>query len=275
MAELRDMVLGAAVGDALGVPFEFRARGTFRCEGMVGGGIHGQPRGTWSDDTSLILATCDSLFANWGRVNVADMRMRFNQWLYRAKYSCGNRVFDCGYTVRRALEEGHGMGGEDECGNGSLMRILPLAFTDATRSEVREVSAITHANPVCTEACVEMVRLARLLICGASPRLVVSSSDYSHVLDMDRDEVRSGGYVLDTMEAALWCLVNTDSYSECVLEAVNLGDDTDTTACVAGGLAGIVYGSWSIPDEWYEALRFRRRIADNCREWPRYPFGGR
>lgn len=168
------------MGDALGVPYEFRARGTFGCTGMAGHGSHNQPAGTWSDDTSMALATCDSIRAT-GRVDVRDN------------------------------------------GNGSLMRILPLAFTGATDDEVRAVPAITHAHATSCEACIRMVRVARRLIAGEGPRDVVGD-----FVGVPASQIRSGGFVLDTERAALWCLANISSYAECALAAVNLGGTTRT-----------------------------------------------
>ena len=248
MATLRDAVYGLAVGDALGVPFEFMERGSFDCGGMMGFGTHGKPAGTWSDDTSLTLATCDSIRER-GAVEPGDIRSRFRAWLDFGAYAIGRDVFDVGGTTARAIRSGVGCSGERDCGNGSLMRIVPLAFTDATDDDVRAVSAITHANPRCTEACVDFVRIARRMVDG--------------VADEPRDSVRSGGYVLDTMRAAFWCVANTGTYESCVLEAVNLGRDTDTTAAVAGALAGIVYGVESIPGEWIDALR-GKDIIEAC-----------
>lgn len=245
---LRDCIYGQAVGDALGVPYEFRGRGSFECAGMVGGGSHGQPAGTWSDDTSMALATCDSI-RETGRIDVRDMRRRFERWYAEGAYTVDG-LFDIGNTTARALSRGRGCDGERDNGNGSLMLILPLAFTDATDDEVRAVSAITHAHATSTEACVDMVRIARRLIAGASIADVAGGLE-----GVPGSRIRSGGYVLDTYEAALWCLANTASYAECVLAAVNLGSDTDTTAAVAGGLAGIVYGMDAIPAEWLATLR--------------------
>lgn len=244
---LRDCMYGQAVGDALGVPYEFRARGTFECTGMVGHGSHNQPAGTWSDDTSMALATCDSIRAT-GRVDVCDMRERFVCWYREGAYTVSG-LFDVGGTTADALSSGHGRAGERDNGNGSLMRILPLAFTDATDDEVRAVSAITHAHAISCEACVRMVHVARRLIAGEGPRDVAGD-----LVSVPASQIRSGGFVLDTERAALWCLANTSSYAECVLAAVNLGDDTDTTAAVAGGLAGIVCGMGGIPGKWLNAL---------------------
>lgn len=256
---LRDCVYGQAVGDALGVPFEFRARGTFECTGMVGNGTHGQLAGTWSDDTSMTLAICDS-YRELGRIDVDDIRAKFLLWYRESAYTCG-RLFDIGAATASALRLGHGLCGERDNGNGSLMRTVPLAFTDATDDEVRVVSAITHAHSTSTEACVRMVHAARELIAGASPREVASGCGVS--VGKSCSEILSGGYVLYTFEAALWCLANTRSYADCVLAAVNLGDDTDTTAAVAGALAGIAYGEDGIPAEWLSLLR-GKDVIEEC-----------
>lgn len=248
VATLRDCIYGQAVGDALGVPFEFMARDTFRCTGMTGFGSHDQPAGTWSDDTSMALATCDSIRER-GCIDPKDMRRRFESWYRDGAYTVDG-LFDIGGTTERALRDGRGCAGEFDNGNGSLMRVLPLAFTSATDDDVRAVSAITHAHRTSTEACVDMVRRARMLAGGSTVAKVAGA--YAGI---PREEVRSGGYILDTARAALWCLANTSSFGECVLAAVNLGDDTDTTAAVAGGLAGIVYGMDGIPRAWLDGLR--------------------
>ena len=242
---LRDAVYGLAVGDALGVPFEFEARGSFECLGMVGYGTHGQPAGTWSDDTSMTLATCDSIRV-LGRIDPDDMRVRFREWNDEGSYTIDGR-FDIGITTSRALRRGRGFDGERDNGNGSLMRIAPLAYTDATDDEIRAVSAITHAHPTSTEACVDFVKLLR------DPKLPPAGAPAP----------ASSGYVVHTYNAALWCAANTSSYRDCVLAAVNLGDDTDTTAAVAGALAGEIYGYEAIPTEWLETLR-GKDIIERC-----------
>ena len=137
------------------------------------------------------------------------------------------------------------------------MRIAPLAFTSAGRDEVAAASAVTHAHPTCEQVCWDFVCVARQLIGGVSPLDVPEVRERAGRPVRD---VRSGGFVRDTYDAALWCLANTASYAECALAAVNLGDDTDTTAAVAGALAGIAYGEASIPAEWLSALRGRELI---------------
>ena len=150
---LRDAVYGAAVGDALGVPYEFQGRGSFDCTGMASGGAHGRPAGTFSDDTSMMLATCDSIRERI-HVDTRDMRRRFEAWMRDGAYTADGIVFDVGNTVATALSEGRGCEGERSNGNGSLMRIAPLAYTAADDDEVRAVSAITHAHRISTESCV-------------------------------------------------------------------------------------------------------------------------
>lgn len=290
---LRDAMYGEAIGDALGVPYEFNARDTFTCTGMAwrpsnghndaddGVGTWHQPVGTWSDDTGMALATCDSL-RKLGRVDTDDMHRAFIRWRDSIDYNADTR-FDIGRTTAEALEQGQGLSGERDNGNGSLMRIIPLAFTDASDDEIRAVSAITHAHRMSCEACVTYVRYARLLRDGASPlkalhdervahglRGVASSTtagipvdDLTIIPELDRIDVASSGFVIDTLVAAIWCLTDTTGYSDCVLEAVNLGEDTDTTAAVAGGLAGIVYGMDAIPDEWLRLLR-GKDVIDRC-----------
>ena len=267
---LRDVMYGAAVGDALGVPYEFRGAGAFTCTGMASGGAHNQPTGTFSDDTSMLLATCDSI-RETGRIDVDDMRKRFNDWVLHGEYAVNHVVFDVGGTVSAALTLGVGRDDVRSNGNGSLMRIAPLAFTDASDDDVRAVSAITHAHRISTESCVCFVGLLRGLLAGESwkkalERNIPAGEEFAFLHDVASrpvSEVRGTGFVLDTLGAFVWCLANTDSYAECVRAAVNLGDDTDTTACVAGALAGAVYGYDAIPAEWLAVLR-GKDIIDAC-----------
>ena len=268
---LRAIVYGAAVGDALGVPFEFRKRDTFSCTHMVGGGARGMPAGTFSDDTSLLLATCDSIKAYGGEIETRDMADRFRSWLFEGEYTVDGAAFDVGNATATALKQGHGCAGERSNGNGSLMRIAPLALTDADDAQIAAVSAITHAHSVSTAACVVFVHVLRAVRRGVSLSAAIAESvpddqRFSFLRDIEektRDEIQSTGYVLHTLEAALWCALNTESYAECVLAAVNLGDDSDTTACVAGALAGAMYGYRAIPERWLESLR-GKDLIESC-----------
>ncbi len=266
---LKGVVYGAAVGDALGVPYEFMGRDSFECTGMVGGGAHKRPAGTFSDDTSLLLATCASI-KDKGKIDVEDMRSRFRDWLYSGVYTADGVVFDVGNATATALEQRRGCDGEHSNGNGSLMRIAPLAFMATSDDDVRAVSAITHAHWISTESCVALVRILDDLAFGEDPMDAINANTprskkfafLSELESMPRHEIRSGGFVLDTLAASLWCLLHTDNFKDCVLAAVNLGDDSDTTGCVAGALAGAAYGYDAIPEEWIGQLRGKEVIED-------------
>ncbi len=249
---LRDAVYGAAVGDALGVPFEFKERGSFSCTGMVGFGTHYQPAGTWSDDTALLLATCASIKAQGGRVDAADIRLNFEDWFYDGAFAIDGNVFDVGNATSAAITRGIGCGSVNSNGNGSLMRIAPLAYTHADDDSIRAVSAITHAHQISTDACVRFVHILR------NPDLAAQAE-----LPEDIEHIPSDGFVAHTLQAALWCFTHTSTYRDCVLAAVNMGSDTDTTACIAGALAGEVYGYDAIPDEWLSTLR-GKDIIESC-----------
>jgi len=255
---MRDLVYGAAVGDALGVPFEFMEQGTFNCVGMTGFGTHGQRRGTWSDDTSLTLATCDSIMAR-GEIDTNDMMRRFRGWFMAGNYAIGYRVFDVGNATYRAITTGVGQCGEWDSGNGSLMRIAPLAATDASDAEIADVSAITHGTELCKRLCVSFVGVLRKVHQDPEKGRQMASQLVSGI---NEGNVRSGGYVQETFDASLWCYATTDNYADCVLKAVNLGHDTDTTACVAGALAAAEYGYEGIPEEWIALLRGKSIIEE-------------
>ena len=270
---VRDAVYGVAVGDALGVPVGFRPRDTYRIDGMVGFGTYDKPAGTYSDDTSLTLATANSIRICNG-IDADDMRKRYRAWLLDGAYVVDGKVFDVGGTTREALERGCGLEGVRSNGNGSLMRIVPLAFVDGVSDEqIEAVSAITHAHEIATRACVIYVRLAQRLRAGmpvAQALDAVSAREAAEpfarlprIGALSRDDIKSTGYVVDTLEAALWCLATTESFEDAVLAAVNLGEDTDTVGAVTGGLAGIVYGYGAIPRAWIGALR-GRGILEAC-----------
>lgn len=269
--KLYDAVIGFAIGDALGVPYEFRQRGHFNCTGMTGYGTHGQPAGTWSDDTSLLIATLASLKKHGGRVVTEDMRDNFRDWLISGKFTPRGEVFDVGGTTSRALREWKPGRSERDNGNGSLMRILPLAFVDCTNDDVRNVSAITHAHWISKEACVIYVHVAERLLRGDKIKDIIPTLDFIKPFDrlksidkLGRGQIRSSGYVVDTLEAALWAVSHEGDWEKGfkndVLHAVNLGDDTDTVGAVTGGLAGIIYGVNEARD-WSDLLVNRKEIT--------------
>lgn len=260
---MRSCIYGLAVGDALGVPYEFRERGTFECTDMVGGGTHGQYAGTWSDDTSMALCICSSI-KQCDRVVVADIAYRFHRWLELGDFTCDGRVFDVGATCKRAISTGVPTTSYDDCGNGSLMRTAPLAMLNALDfGTVRAVSAITHAHPVAKWSCVTLCDILWTVRNSGTPAKHVLMRRYGHIASRPVEAIKSDGYCEHTLEAAIWCFLNTSSYADCVLAAVNLGDDTDTTAAVAGALAGVYYGFEAIPPKWISQLR-GKAVIDQC-----------
>lgn len=260
---MRSCIYGLAVGDALGVPYEFCERGTFECTGMVGDGTHRQYAGTWSDDTSMTLCICSSI-KRLGIIDTADIAYRFRQWLEHGDYTCDGRVFDAGVTCRKAISMGVPVKSYDGCGNGSLMRTAPLAMLDPIEPyDIREVSAITHAHPVAEWACVALCDILRTIRNVGTPAKGDLWHRYGYIASRPVEAVKSDGYCEHTLEAALWCFLNTSSYADCVLAAVNLGGDTDTTAAVAGAIAGVYYRFEAIPPKWVGQLH-GKAVIDQC-----------
>ena len=283
MNKIYDAVMGLVVGDALGVPVEFKARDTFHVDDMIGYGTYNQPPGTWSDDSSLTLATMESIIRKGG-IDPADMMNNFSvEWYYKGEFTPYGKVFDIGGTTEAAIRRFNsgieplkcGLNHYKHNGNGSLMRILPLALMPSSMTDINNVSSLTHAHEISRRACRLYVGTAEQLLKGASLWEVIGCSgiwvkDFDRIpkiYKLNRDEIRSTGYVVDTLEAALWCVYHTSSYRDCVLTAVNLGGDTDTIAAVAGGLAGIIYGCGGesgIPDEWIAQIARKDWISDLC-----------
>ena len=274
-------VLGFTCGDALGVPVEFSPREyceKYPVKDMLGHGMHDQPKGTWSDDSSMMFCTIE-VFNNYTQKKLAT---KFADWLTKNTWTPHGRVFDVGITTSKAvnnfIDTGRisGATNEFENGNGSLMRMLPLAYYlfDATTEKklkiISEVSSITHAQELSIQCCVFYVEMAINLLKGLKPieayhkTIEFFKSVYSNeqtffkqilkgdIQTLPQSEIQSTGYVLHTLEASLWCLLNSKNYTGAVLTAVNLGYDTDTTGAVTGGLAGIYYED--TPSQWISKL---------------------
>ena len=303
MVTKREMILGglwgAVVGDALGVPVEFQSRDSLRADpvtDMRGYGTHGQPPGTWSDDSSLMLCTVEGLKEGFFPWVLAEL---FVRWRYEAHWTPWGKVFDIGATTMQAikrLKEGApafraGLTDDFSNGNGSLMRILPVAikFAGSTAEEMIDFahrsSALTHRHTRSQMACGLYCLVARALLDGHRPseayefaakqgrwlyrdqRFATEITNFQRVLSgeiarLSENDVKSSGYVVHTLEASIWCLLNTGSFPEAVLKGVNLGDDTDTTGIAIGGLAGLYYGVDAIPEEWLGQLARREDIAE-------------
>jgi ADP-ribosyl-[dinitrogen reductase] hydrolase len=292
-----DGLFGLCVGDALGLPVQFEPRGKRKLNpvtDMFGYGAFHMPPGTWSDDSSLTFCLAESLCSGYNLNDIAD---KFCSWLYEGYFTPFKRSFDVGNSTRwsiNRLKNGadplkSGDTDEQSNGNGSLMRILPLAYFLENEvltkrfKIVHEVSSITHSHPRAQIACGIYVTLAINLLKGNNPRTACENmkktilqhyseepyskelQHYSRILmddiaQFDEDKIRSGGYVVETLEASIWCFLNHRSYKDTLLTAVNLGDDTDTTGAVAGGLAGIYYGFNDIPKEWVDQIAKREEI---------------
>ncbi|MGV2886089.1 ADP-ribosylglycohydrolase family protein [Paenibacillus taichungensis] len=288
-------VMGSCVGDALGVPVEFKSRIGLSANpivGMTGFGTWNQPAGTWSDDSSMSLCTLEALLEGYSLASIAG---RFLMWYKEGYWTPYGEVFDIGNTTKMALDNLSSVSSPDQAGlydeysngNGSLMRILPIAFITYRMSFekraqiVSEVSSLTHAHKRSIIACIILVEFASNLLrgydrfesykamqdtvkehLGSEMEITHFPLLYTDISERPADSIRSGGYVVDTIEAAIWCVLKYHSYRDVVLTAVNLGGDTDTTGCVAGGLSGLVFGYENIPPEWVYVLPKRENIED-------------
>lgn len=304
-------IMGLVIGDALGVPVEFVSRDELKenpVTDMIGYGTHNQPAGTWSDDSSMAVATMEWL----GEIETQQpdykrLMDKFSNWILYGDYTPYQENFDCGISTCKAIMN-YGRGtepllcgekGEFNNGNGSLMRILPaalyysaaLAGDEMSGAEIiYNLSALTHAHMRSKLGCLIYSKVIADMVYGTGDKFdTVESSihkckqyldsfcdenvleemqHYSRLWDLQKfkmleeNEIKSSGYVVDTLEAALWCFLNTTSYKECVLKAVNLGDDTDTVGAIAGGLAGLYYEMDALPKDWLAVIPKKEWIME-------------
>ena len=298
LEQLQSMVFGYAVADACGVPVEFCPRSLLKLnpvKNMREFGTWNQPAGTWSDDTSMTIATMESI-SRLRAIDYDDIMNNFLQWYFLSKFTANNETFDCGATTSLALRNFDnqappllcGLSDEKSNGNGSLMRILPVAIyfynlygdlNEEAINIIHNISSLTHSHPRSLIACGIYSFIAVQLLKGLNlrdaifvgidnaknfysnqPKFIQQLDHYSRLFDknfaaLPEYEIESIGYVVSTLEAVIWCLLNTDNYKSMVLKAVNLGGDTDTIAAIAGGLAGIAYGLQDIPKDWLATLK--------------------
>jgi ADP-ribosyl-[dinitrogen reductase] hydrolase len=276
-------LLGLAIGDALGTTIEFRKRDTYaHLTDIVGGGPFSLKPGEWTDDTSMALCLAESIIA-FPDLNERDLMNRFVRWRDRGENSVNGLCFDIGAATTRALDRYlrtddpiSGSTRADTAGNGSLMRLAPIALRwlrtpDLAMSQARRQSATTHAADAAIEACAFFAERLTLGIRTGSRSAVLapSSSANSSVNAVaigswkrERSEIRSSGYVIDTLEAAFWAVSQASSFTEAVLLAANLGNDADTVGAVTGQLAGAIWGLSDIPERWLTMLAERERIED-------------
>jgi len=291
---------GFIIGDAMGVPYEFTTREAMKLspiKGMKSGGIHNQLPGTWSDDSSMMLCVLHNLSEGG---TVKDLSKKFIEWYLYGEYSPHGEVFDIGNTTRWALDQivlgvkpDSTSDVKTSAGNGALMRCLPYAFMEEYHVGALRMSLdnrITHRNALSTYCCYYYTRLIRSLAEGYDK---LKSREYAkgtlshgwrigddlpnpHIKDFERifserfrnipeDEIQSTGYVLHTLEASVWCFMNSNSYEECVLKAINLGEDTDTIAALSGALAAVYYKS--IPKKWKTKVVKHKWLDAKFEEW--------
>lgn len=294
-SRIRGAIYGALVGDALGVPVEFSLRSERDADPvqeMRSGGYWHQLAGTWSDDGSMLLCTAEGVVDGFSAERLGSL---YVSWMNACHWAARDRVFDVGRTTETALSRvadgtswaASGEDGDGDNGNGSLMRILPigLRFRNADVATIMrhaaDASRITHAHPRAQAACgfysvivaevvkgialPEAIQRALPVLAGAVTTLPDEQVVFGRLLggrlaEWPRESIRSSGYVMHSLEAALWCALTHGTFRDAVLAAVNLGSDTDTTGCVAGGLLGALYGYEAIPPEWIAELPRRKDV---------------
>ena len=279
-------LLGLACGDAVGTTVEFSPRGSFPpVTGMIGGGPFKLLPGQWTDDTSMALCLAQSLVCHRS-FNPSDQMNRYCNWANFGYMSCTGACFDIGGTVRAALQKFQatnnpfcGSSDPGTAGNGAIMRLAPVPMFYALSLEktIRfsaESSRTTHAANEAIECAQLFGAQIRAALLGGSKQDVLFNAGYvpsaesvrsiadGAYRDKREPEICGSGYVVASLEAALWCFLNSQSYEEAVLVAANLGDDADTTAAIAGQLAGAFYAIAGIPESWLSHLAMRGEITE-------------
>lgn len=298
--KIKSVLFGVAVGDALGVPVEFKDRQTINenpITEMTGFGTYNLPAGTWSDDSSLTFCLAEALTTDFD-LNIIGQN--FVNWSHNNYWAPRGDVFDIGIATQQAIdriaqvERPDLAGGFDASsnGNGSLMRISPLLFylldkpIDERYEVTKQVSSITHGHIRSIISCFYYLEFARQLfqnrdkfdiyrnlqidIINHLGSLSINPTEIAlfdrllehNIHELTQEDIFSSGYVLHTLEASIWCLLTTDNYKDAVLKAVNLGEDTDTTGAVTGGLAGLLYGFETIPTDWIKKIARKEDIED-------------
>ncbi|MBS2970664.1 ADP-ribosylglycohydrolase family protein [Metabacillus sp. KIGAM252] len=297
---------GGIVGDLIGVPVEFKERGSFHIEGITGYGTYQQPPGTWSDDTSLTLCLIENLLEEG---DPSSLLGKFSQYRTKGYWTPYGEMFDIGRTTIESInryEKGlppSECGGNTEFdnGNGALMRIAPIVFVLYKNfnflekvEAIKKYTEVTHSHPRSIVGSIIYIEFLIRIYYNNTPETALQQTKklfydnfednheyirelqfYSRLFKPDffnlpEKEIRSDGYVVHTLEAAIWCLGNTLSFKDAVLKAVNLGDDTDTVGSITGTMAGILYkveGHLSrhmdaIPVEWVESIARKKEIDE-------------
>ena len=299
MSKFVDSIIGHAIGDAMGVPSQFCIREHLLknpITEMVYSQKVGQPAGSWSDDTSMEISTMES-YIDCNKFDYNDIMQKWVKWITKGEYTPAGSTFDVGNTCLHAIRQFSkgveplkcGASGEYSNGNGSLMRILPVAlyayYKSISEEELvkltNDISSLTHAHEISKIGCYIYIRYVMLLLSGmdkyeAYNELKKVNYDYyseeslkvynrilkGDISKLNLDDIKSSVYVVDTLEAAFWVLLKGNSYEETIIGAINLGQDTDTIGGIAGSMAGIIYGIDSIPKRWLDKLIRRDYLID-------------
>lgn len=310
---IKASIYGFIIGDALGVPVEFLSRETLKdnpIKDMEEYGTHNQPKGTWSDDTSMVLATIDGIInSQESNIDYKKVITNFLNWKQKGEFTPFGKIFDIGNSTSYALSiyQQHiydnnaddvicGTGNINSNGNGSLMRILPISLylyylginynEDKFFEIIKIISSMTHSHIYSILGCyiytiylIELIKekdkiiayknMQNILqnICDKNNELIDIKNIYGRLVyddisKLEEKDIKSSGYVVDSLETAIWSILTTNSFEESILKAVNLGEDTDTIGALTGGLAGIIYGYDSIPQKWIDALQKKNYIDE-------------
>lgn len=288
----RGCLYGLAIGNALGVAIEFKEKGKFPLiTSYRSGGPHSLQKGNWTDDTSMALALADSIFKKgW---NLQDQMTRYLDWFQNGRYTIGDHYYAISYTTRQSLikfeldgnANNSGDNSVEFSGNGSIVRLAPISifYSDRYPDNIEELSKkaeqsskTTHSNSQCISACKYMTLIISGLIAGEAKDMVLSAkwdklklirpldSSIEKIVSGSyrREEVRGSGWVVASLEAALWAFHDANNFEEAVLRAVNLGEDADTTGAVCGQIAGAYWGESNIPDNLVHDLKRKDLIED-------------
>lgn len=283
---LKGAIIGAIIGDSLGVPFEFKTKEEIKK-------VKFKTIDKWSDDSSMILCTMESLteLEDYSTKHIAD---KYIKWLYEGYWTPQGIVLDCGSTTAYALRLYRrngiltGDNNENSCGNGSLMRIIPLLFYVHKNMEnrfeiINEFSSITHSHIRCIIGCSIYIEYALNLLNGMDKinayqkmkeiilekykdyedeLYLYSRVLYNNIFEYDKDTFSGSGYIIHTLESSLYSFMTSKNYKDSIIKSISFGEDTDTIACITGGLSGIYYGYDNIPKKYIDKLPRRDDILE-------------
>jgi ADP-ribosyl-[dinitrogen reductase] hydrolase len=281
---IKGALVGLACGDAVGTTLEFKTRGSFEpITDMVGGGPFMLEVGQWTDDTSMALCLAHSLLAQ-KRFDPIDQINRYCNWYQHGYMSSNGKCFDIGNTVSDALRKYlntkdpySGSVDESSAGNGSIMRLSPIPIFFHNNYEdcityAGESSRTTHGCDECVDSCKLFASLLFNAFRASDKLSIFANNTYQpyckkvisiadkDFLKLDYSQLTGIGYVIESLESALWCFMNGKSFEDCILLAANIGNDADTTAAICGQLAGAYYGFSNIPNHWRSSITMATEI---------------